>query len=131
MLQDKYAAIETATQALGLYGVLENNDWWKKLDETYLTAAQREQVRDTVYVTLVSLADRHIRWLQGAQDKNADDRCLELRPRVLGVADGVEAIGNLARLVRRAIACCEGGPELGLIGVGRLVQVDVHEHAVA
>jgi hypothetical protein len=33
-----------------------------RLDRSYLTAGQKEQVRETAYVTLVSLADWGVRW---------------------------------------------------------------------
>ena len=46
-----------AEETLGLYGVLTEEDWSSRLESSYLTADQKQQVRETAYVTLVSLAD--------------------------------------------------------------------------
>jgi tetratricopeptide (TPR) repeat protein len=51
-----------AEEALGLYGVLTEKDWSTRLESSYLTADQRQQVRETAYVTLVSVADYEVRW---------------------------------------------------------------------
>src|SRR5262249_20338617 len=45
-----------AERTLGLYGVLTEKDWSARLEGSYLTADQKQQVRETAYVTLVSLA---------------------------------------------------------------------------
>jgi tetratricopeptide (TPR) repeat protein len=68
-----------AERTLGLYGVLAEKDWLSCLDRSYLTADQKQQVRETTYVTLVSLADYYIRW-QGGQPKSAE-RSLDLLQR--------------------------------------------------
>ena len=60
-----------------------------------------------------------------------DDRLLEFRLRILAVVDEIEAVGNHAGLERLAVARGERGAELGLVGVGRLVQIDVQEEASA
>ena len=59
-----------------------------------------------------------------------DHRALERKLRVLGVADGIETIGNLARLERLAVARRQCRAELGLVGIGSFVQVDMQEHAL-
>ena len=41
-----------AEEALGLYGVLTEKDWLSRLESSYLTADQKQQVRETAYVTL-------------------------------------------------------------------------------
>ncbi len=60
---------------------------------------------------------------------SSDDGGLEGRLRVVAVADGVEAVGDEARLVGLAVAGGEGRAELGLIAVGGLVEIDVEEEA--
>ena len=47
------------------------------------------------------------------------------------VVDQVEAVGNLPGLMRLAVAGGQRRAELGLVGIGGFVQVDVHQHAVA
>ena len=52
-----------AEKALGLYGVQSDDGWVSRLGASHLTAAQKDRVLEAAYVTLVSLADYHIRWL--------------------------------------------------------------------
>jgi serine/threonine protein kinase/tetratricopeptide (TPR) repeat protein len=68
-----------AEEALGLYGVLTEKDWSSRLESSYLTADQKQQVRETAYVTLVSLADYYIRW-RGSEPKSVE-RSLDLLQR--------------------------------------------------
>jgi tetratricopeptide (TPR) repeat protein len=49
-------------EALGPFGVLQDNDWLTRLENSYLTAEQKLQVRETAYVTLVTLAEAEIHW---------------------------------------------------------------------
>jgi serine/threonine protein kinase/tetratricopeptide (TPR) repeat protein len=51
-----------AQQALDLYGVLDNDHWCSRLDNSYLTPEQKTKVRETAYIALVSLADWCVRW---------------------------------------------------------------------
>jgi tetratricopeptide (TPR) repeat protein len=51
-----------AREALDLYGVLVENEWLSRLETLYLTAAEKQQIREMAYVTLVSLADYEVRW---------------------------------------------------------------------
>src|SRR3546814_5559686 len=51
-----------------------------------------------------------------------DDGLLERRLRMLAVVDQIEAVGNLARLVRLAVAGSQRRAELALVAVGSLVQ---------
>src|SRR5690606_4309840 len=60
-----------------------------------------------------------------------DDGALELELRILSVRDEVKAIRDGAGLERLAVASGEGGTEFGFVRVGRLVQVDVHQDAIA
>jgi serine/threonine protein kinase/tetratricopeptide (TPR) repeat protein len=51
-----------AEEVLKSYGVLEAKDWLVDLENSSLTVDQKRQVRETAYVTLVSLADSNVRW---------------------------------------------------------------------
>src|SRR5262249_21085414 len=70
-----------AEDALGLYGVLTEKDWLSRLDRSYLTAEEKQQVLDTVYFTLVSLADSGIRWQGMQKDPRSAARSLDLLDR--------------------------------------------------
>lgn len=50
---------------------------------------------------------------------------------MFGVVDQIEAIGDFARLEHGAVARGERGTELGLVAVGGLVQIDMHQHPIA
>jgi tetratricopeptide (TPR) repeat protein len=54
--------VRAAEENLGLYGVLTEKEWLSRLESTYLTADQKQQVRERAYVTLVSLADYCVRY---------------------------------------------------------------------
>jgi tetratricopeptide (TPR) repeat protein len=69
---------QTARQALGLYAVLDAADWLERLEASSLSSAQKRQVRETVYVTLVSLADFGSRWRGLREDRHVLGQCLEL-----------------------------------------------------
>jgi O-6-methylguanine DNA methyltransferase len=56
---------------------------------------------------------------------------LELWLWVFAIVDQVEAIGDFARHVLRAVASGERRAKLGFIGIGGLMQIDMHEHAIA
>ena len=60
-----------------------------------------------------------------------DDRLLERGLRIFGVADRIEAVGNLARLERFSVARGQRGAEFGFVRIGGLVQVDMHEELLA
>jgi serine/threonine-protein kinase len=66
-------------RTLGLYGILTERDWSSRLDGSYLTADQKQQVREAAYATLVSLADIYIRW-RGGEPKSIE-RSLDLLQR--------------------------------------------------
>jgi tetratricopeptide (TPR) repeat protein len=70
-----------AEDALGLYGVLTEKDWLSRLDHSYLTAEEKQQVRETVFITLVSLADFGVRWQGLRKDPGAAARSLDLLDR--------------------------------------------------
>jgi serine/threonine protein kinase len=70
-----------AKEALDLYGVLGTPDWLARLDNSYLTAKQKEQVRETAYVTLVSLADWCVRWDREAHNVKQIEWGLDLLQR--------------------------------------------------
>jgi serine/threonine protein kinase/tetratricopeptide (TPR) repeat protein len=52
---------KTAQDALDLYGVLDDDRWLTRLDNSSLTPDQKKELRETAYFTLVSLADRCVR----------------------------------------------------------------------
>ncbi len=72
--QDKMAYTEglggesMAEEALRLYGASTDDHWISRLESSYLTKNQKEQVRETTYVTLVSLADFGVRWRGRLED---------------------------------------------------------------
>jgi tetratricopeptide (TPR) repeat protein len=68
-------------KALGLYGVLTEKDWLSRLETSYLTAGQKQQVRETAYVTLVSLADFAVRWKPLREAPGSVARSLDLLQR--------------------------------------------------
>jgi len=70
-----------AKKALDLYSVLEAKNWLARLDDSYLTADQKEQARETAYVTLVSLADWCLRWEWDNHDPERIKRSLDLLER--------------------------------------------------
>jgi serine/threonine-protein kinase len=51
-----------AEKALGLYAIMTEKDWLSRLESSYLTADQKQQVRETAYATLLTLADFYVRW---------------------------------------------------------------------
>jgi serine/threonine protein kinase/tetratricopeptide (TPR) repeat protein len=67
-----------AEEVLGLYGILTDKDWLSRLESCYLTADQKQQVRETAYVTLVSLADYLVRWPGLREDPKSVSRSLDL-----------------------------------------------------
>jgi tetratricopeptide (TPR) repeat protein len=68
-------------EALGLYDVLTETDWSSRLENSFLTVDQRQQVRETAYVTLVSLADFGVRWGGLREDPKSVARSLDLLQR--------------------------------------------------
>src|SRR5262249_43122227 len=46
------SAFESANKALDLFGVLSADDWLPQLEKAYLTAEQKQQVRESAYLTL-------------------------------------------------------------------------------
>jgi serine/threonine-protein kinase len=70
-----------AEETLGLYRILTEKDWLPRLEGSYLTADQKQQVRETVYVTLVSLADFLVRWPGWREDASSVARSLDLLQR--------------------------------------------------
>jgi tetratricopeptide (TPR) repeat protein len=59
--EDRMAKFE---KLLSMYGVLAEDNWVSRLETTYLTAAQKQQVREMAYLTLLYLADYKVRWLK-------------------------------------------------------------------
>ncbi len=55
-LFDAFDGIRVAREALSIYGVLDNDNWFSQVQNSTLTAAQVQQVRDAAYLTVVSLA---------------------------------------------------------------------------
>ena len=61
-INDATGGDRLAREALGLYGVLETDEWLSRLENSSLIGDKKEQVRETAYVLLVSLADYAVRW---------------------------------------------------------------------
>ena len=78
-------------------------------------------------ISLLLVGRRDVRDLRD----RLDDRALEFGLRILGVVDQIEAVRDEPRLERLAVARGERGAELGLVGVGGLVQVDVQQETSA
>ncbi len=68
-----------AEEVLGFYGILTEKDWLSRLESTYLTADQKQKVREMAYVTLVSLADFYVRWRYN--EPKSTERSLDLLQR--------------------------------------------------
>jgi tetratricopeptide (TPR) repeat protein len=86
--------ISRAEETLGVYSVLTNEVWVASLDRTYLTASQKQQVREAAYVVLLFLADYHVRWLPGNAKPEAK---AEAAARGLGLLRRAEAFHQPTR----------------------------------
>jgi tetratricopeptide (TPR) repeat protein len=64
-----------AEKSLELYAVLTADDWLSPLEDSYLAAEKKQQVREVAYVTLVSMADESVRW---KADPKSVQRSLDL-----------------------------------------------------
>jgi serine/threonine protein kinase/predicted Zn-dependent protease len=91
-----------AEEVLGLYGILTEKDWLSRLESSYLTADQKQQVRETAYVTLVSLADFAIRWKTLREDPSSAARCLDLLQRARAFHQPTRAFYFVRAQCRRA-----------------------------
>lgn len=60
-----------AVQALDLYGVINDDHWLERLQAEYLSKQQQSMVQQTVYETLLVLADFGIRWTERKTEKSA------------------------------------------------------------
>lgn len=79
-------------EALGLYAVLTADDWLSQLENSYLTAEKKNQVRDVAYTTLVSLADFNERWRKpGREYENDLKRSLEFLNRAQSLHEPTRA----------------------------------------
>ncbi len=65
-------------KALGLYGMLEADDWLSRLENSYLTGDKKEEVRESAYVMLVTLADSDGRQPGLSVDRKSFQSCLDL-----------------------------------------------------
>jgi serine/threonine protein kinase/tetratricopeptide (TPR) repeat protein len=91
-----------ARETLGLYGVLTEKDWSSCLESSYLTAGQKQQVRETAYVLLVSLADFVVRWNWGPrEDRKAFARSLDLLQRAQSFHQPTRAFYFVRRVCRQ------------------------------
>jgi tetratricopeptide (TPR) repeat protein len=52
-----FGGVAAARDALDIYGVLEADHWFERVRDSALTADQKRQVRETAYLTLVSMAE--------------------------------------------------------------------------
>ncbi len=89
-----------AEGTLGLYGILTDQDWLARLESSYLTADQKQHVRETAYATLVSLADYQIRW-RGREPKSVE-RSLDLLRRAQAFHQPTRAFYFVRAQCRRA-----------------------------
>ncbi len=81
-----------AVEALDLYEVLKTTDWLSRVQaSSSLTAQEVQQIRETAYVTLVSLADFHSRWPGLREDPVALKRGLSLLERALAFHEPTRA----------------------------------------
>ncbi len=69
---------EIAQKVLSLYGVLDDPQWLARVDRAHLSDEQKKQLRDTVYETLIVLADFGPRWKKTAEVAEASLRHLQL-----------------------------------------------------
>jgi eukaryotic-like serine/threonine-protein kinase len=58
-----------AREALSLYGVLTEENWLARFDNSYLSGDQKREVQEVAYETLVSMADYGIRWRGGWENE--------------------------------------------------------------
>ena len=84
-------AAREAEEALEPYGILANINWWSRLESSYLSADRKGQVKEAAYVTLVSLADHGVRWLNQEVDPKAAGRSLDLLRRAEAFHDPTRA----------------------------------------
>jgi serine/threonine-protein kinase len=100
-----------AEKTLGLYSVLTEKDWLSRLESSYLTADQKQQLRETAYVTLVSLADFWVRWKWGSrEDPKAFARSLDLLQRAQAFHEPTRAyyfVRSQCRHVQRDAAAAD------------------------
>jgi serine/threonine-protein kinase len=87
---------------LGLWGVLSEKGWLSRLESSYLTADQKQQVRETAYVTLVSLADFLVRWPGLREDPRSVARSLDLLQRAQAFHQPTRAFYFVRATCRRA-----------------------------
>jgi tetratricopeptide (TPR) repeat protein len=69
---------EIAQKVLSLYGVLDDPQWLARVDRAHLSDEQKKQLRDTVYETLIVLADFGPRWKKTAEVAEESLRHLQL-----------------------------------------------------
>ena len=70
-----YKGDALATEALSMFGILEDDEWLKRLDLHKLTKVQQEEMKEVAYKTLVSLGDFTVRWsyrLKGSGSESAN-----------------------------------------------------------
>ena len=72
-----------ATDALSMFGILEDDEWLKRLDLHHLTTVQQEELKEVAYKTLVSLGDFTVRWSWRLKESGSEsaNRCLDILER--------------------------------------------------
>ena len=100
---DQSAAWLKAREGLAIYGLLEHDDWAARLETTFLSSNQRDQVRDQAYKLILHLADYCVRWDRDATTKEsvsgeqAARQGLELLEKALVFQEATPAVFHLRR----------------------------------
>ena len=93
---------EIAKKAFNLYGVVGTDDWRTRLDKSYLKAVQKEQIRETAYISLVLLADWGVRWgWPNPKDPKIIQRSMDLLQRALANHEPTRAFYYVRSLIHR------------------------------
>jgi serine/threonine protein kinase/Tfp pilus assembly protein PilF len=85
----RFGGESVARDVLAIYGVLDRDDWLDGLQSSTLTAAQKRQVRDAAYFTLVTLAESCVSANEGI---NLPSRSLDLLRRAETCHDPTRAL---------------------------------------
>jgi tetratricopeptide (TPR) repeat protein len=89
--QEDAGGYRVAEKALGLYGVLDADDWLERLKSLYLSDGQRDRLREAAYMTLVGMADYGFGWTWHVPDPKRVERSFELLRRAAAVHEPTRA----------------------------------------
>lgn len=88
-----------AHEALRLFGIENDPQWLERLRRSYLTPAQQQQVQETAYETLVSLADFGVRWDRKTKQESVARESLALLDRARTFHEPTRAFWFVRRTV--------------------------------